>query len=88
MMNFINLLALLIVLVACSSSMPKRDFKVTLYKTDAVCVKYVTEDDEVVIICDDDERFPKDLVGITIKDYNLERGYQDLLKKKCKKWRR
>lgn len=86
-MKKLLILMLLLVSVGCQSSVPKRSFKVTLYKTDAVCIKYITEENEVVIICDDDERFPKDLVGITIKDYNLERGYQELLINKCRRWK-
>jgi len=86
-MKVFKFIGLMFILVACSSAAPRRDFTVQLYKTDAVCVKYLTEENEVIIICDDDERFPKDLTGISIEDYNLERRYQDLLIKSCKKWR-
>jgi len=86
-MRFLKFTGLLLILVACSSAAPKRDFEVTLFKTDAVCVKYEDRDGNAVIICDDDERWPEDLIGITIKDYEKERGYQDLLKRKCAKWK-
>lgn len=86
-MRFLKFTGLLFILVACTSAAPKRDFEVTLFKTDAVCVKYKDEAGNNIIICDDDERWPEDLIGITIKDYEKERGYQDLLKRQCKKWK-
>jgi len=82
-----KLILISFMLVACSSAVPKRDFKVRLYKTDAVCVQYKTEEGEVLVICDDDERWPQDLIGISIEDYNKERDYQSLLINKCKRWK-
>ena len=87
-MKLIKLFGLSIILVACTSAAPKRNFNVQLYKTDAVCVRFLSEDGAIVIICDDDDRFPEDLIGITVEDYNKERDYQDLLINQCKKWKR
>ena len=87
-MRTLKLFLLSFILVACSSSAPKRNFAVALYETDAVCIRKVSQDGQVIIVCDDSPEWPSDLVGITIKDYNLERGYQDLLINRCKKWRK
>jgi hypothetical protein len=86
-MKFLKLIGLSFMLMACSSSQPKRDFTVTLYETDAVCIRFLDGDGNRIIICDDDDRWPKDLIGITIEDYNKERGYQDLLIRQCRKWK-
>ena len=87
MKSFINLLALLIVLVACTSATPKRDFTVILYETDLVCVRWKTEDGQINILCKGEDGMPDDLVGIRVIDYNKERDYQDLLINRCRKWK-
>lgn len=86
-MKLINLVALLFILVACTSAAPKRDFQVLLYKTDAQCVKW-KKDRETFELCKRDENFPKKLIGISAEDYAKERNFQDLLINQCKKWKK
>jgi len=83
-----KMLFCLFFLVACQSSAPKRNFTVRLYETDAVCIRFLDDNGDRVIICDDSPNFPKDLIGITIDDYNKERGYQDRLINACKRWKK
>lgn len=76
------------ILVSCTSSVPKRDFEVTLYESDYDCLEwYNAEEDRFEVSCRGEDGHPKNIRAISIEDYQKERDYQDLLINKCRKWK-
>jgi len=52
------------------------------------CIKRLLDSGEIEMKCPGDQGYPEDLVGQTLKGYNCDRDYQDLLISRCKKWRK
>jgi len=74
--------------VACASY-PRRDFSTQLWKVlwAEECFVRLDENNQKVYMCRDDEGF-FDVIGISVDHYGLERDYQELLKKSCKRWKK
>ena len=83
-----KLILLSVVLVACTSAAPKRDFTVRLYESDYNCLEY-SLNGELFTTCRGDNDHPdeKEIKAISIKDYQKERDFQDLLINRCKRWK-
>jgi len=84
-----KLILLSVILVACTSAAPKRDFTVRLYESDYNCLEYAVNG-ELFVTCRGDNDHPneREIKAISIKDYQKERDYQDKLINACQRWKR
>ncbi|MDH3324054.1 MAG: hypothetical protein OEL89_00285 [Candidatus Peregrinibacteria bacterium] len=68
--------------------MPAYKCETKLYQLDNLpCITRLINN-EPVTVCPNDSEYPKDLIGITIEDYNCNRNYADELIKSCKSWKK
>ena len=83
-----KLLLLSIMLVACTSAAPKRDFSVTLYESDYNCLDWYDEEtDTLKRSCKGENEHPDNIREISLEDYKKERDFQALLINRCRKWK-
>ena len=76
---------MLFTLIACAAA-PKKNFTVNKWlPVYGSCFERLTKEGEILRVCIDDD---DDMIGISLRDYQKELNYQDLLKNKCKAWKK
>jgi len=78
----------LVILTACASSPPPRDFVVKIFAAfpDTQTIEYEHSDGSVEVLETREPDFAN-YVCMTPEEYKKERVYQELLIKSCKEWR-
>jgi len=82
-----NIILICVISILACSNVPVKECKTTLWHlATPVCLERIDQDDNIIRVCPGDKDYPKDITGITIKQFNCELGYQDKLVLKCKKF--